>query len=100
MTWTSRVIISSLPPIGIDRMPTVCTAGAIATTSSPATSLIRAITWSGSLNPLKERASTTTSAMIPWSRVRIRSANPAMTLLTTINVATPSITLTTLASAM
>ena len=44
--------------------------------------------------------STITSARTPCRRVCIFSANPAITELTTIMVATPSITLTTLARAM
>ena len=40
------------------------------------------------------------SARIPWIRSRISVANPAITLLTTIMVATPSITLTMLAIAI
>ena len=44
--------------------------------------------------------STTTSARTPCSRSRIFSEKPAMTELTTIIVATPSITLMMLASAM
>ena len=80
--------------------PITSIVGAIASTSSPATCLIRAITSSEFQNPSRSYDSTTTSARTPWSRSRILSANPAITELTTIIVATPSITLTTLASAM
>ena len=80
--------------------PNVSIVGAIASTWSPATSLIRAITSSALVNPSRSYDSTTTSASTPCSRSRILAENPAITELTTIIVATPSITLTTLASAM
>ena len=51
-------------------------------------------------SPSSVWVSTTMSARIPWIRSRISVANPAITLLTTIMVATPSITLTMLAIAI
>ena len=45
-------------------------------------------------------ASTMTSERIPWMRSCISVVNPAITLLTTIIVATPSVTLTIDARAM
>ena len=44
--------------------------------------------------------SSTTSERMPWMRLRISWVKPAMTLLTTIIVATPSITLIMDASAI
>ncbi len=81
-------------------MPIVSMAGAIACTSPPTAAKIRAITTSGLPNPSKSIDSTIISESEPWMRSRILSENPPMTAFTTIIVATPSITLTTLASAM
>ena len=98
MSWTGRVI--GWPWNDHFIMAGVSIVGAIASTSSPATALIRAMTSSEFRKPSKSRDSTMTSARTPWSRSRIFSENPAITEFTTIIVATPSITLITLASAM
>ena len=98
INWTCRVI--GWPWNDHFIRAKVSIVGAIATTSSPATVLIRAITSSELRNPSKSRDSTITSARTPWSRSRIFAENPAITEFTTIIVATPSITLTTLASAI
>ncbi len=58
------------------------------------------MTASGLSKPSRLRDSTTTSASTPCKRSHILDENPAITELTTIIVATPSITLTMLASAM
>ena len=55
---------------------------------------------SASGTPSSVRLSKTTSERMPWIRSCISCVKPAITLLTTIIVATPSITLTIDASAM
>ena len=54
----------------------------------------------GSWKPESECASKTMSERIPWIRVCISWEKPAITALTTIIVATPSVTLSTLANAI
>ena len=67
---------------------------------SPATRRISAMCHCGSWKPESEWLSKTMSERMPWIRVCISCEKPAITALTTIMVATPSVTLTTLARAI
>ncbi len=77
-------------------VPTTSTVGVMASMCFPAgEAAIRPIIDSGfSVNPLNRSVSTRTSDRMPWSRSLSLVLNPLITLLTTIRVATPSMTLT------
>jgi len=76
------------------------TVGVIPTMSSPTILRISSMWRAGSRKPSRLRDSNTTSERIPWIRFLISVVKPCITLLTTIIVATPSITLMIDASAM
>ena len=61
---------------------------------SPATLRTSANIFRAFSAPLSELVSTTMSERSPWMRLRISEVKPFITLLTTIIVATPSMTLT------
>jgi len=78
----------------------VVTVGVIPAIASPATRRISRMCHSGSWKPESEWVAKTMSERIPWIRSCISCENPAITALTTIIVATPSVTLITLANAI
>src|SRR3569833_448321 len=81
-------------------MAGTCTVGVIPSIELPATLRICCMCHSGSANPSRPFASNVTSERIACRRSFISCEKPAMTLLTTIIVATPSVTLTIEARAM
>ena len=86
--------------IGYWSMAKISTVGAIAATYWPTgDSRMRRILPSGSGKPSKSMASMSTSESTPCRRSFSLVLKPAMTLLTTISVATPSMTLTMQTSA-
>ena len=74
--------------------------GVMPSISSPPMRRICSMSQSGSRMPSSERLSKTTSQMMPRMRPCISLLKPAMTLLTMIIVATPSVTLMIDAKAM
>jgi hypothetical protein len=76
------------------------TVGVMPAIWSPAARRISSMCHCGSWKPESEWLSKTRSERMPWIRVCISCEKPAITALTTIIVATPSVTLTTLASAI
>ena len=76
------------------------TMGVMASMESPDIRRISSMCHWASRMPLKLRDSRTTSESNPWMRFCISEVNPSITLLTTIIVATPKVTLTMDTSAM
>ena len=81
-------------------MAGTATVGVMPSMSPPAARVISSMCHFGSWKPESEWLSNTRSERMPWIRVCISWEKPAITALTTIIVATPSITLATHTSAI